>query len=151
MSAQGIEYQLAIEDFRRARRKASLEKIMAFITGKSADLLSYEEVRKKLKLTKTSGYSIKEIPLDAIIGSVGHYTDFTRNFLPKQDRDEQQWAAVEMMAKSGEGLPPIEVFQIGEVYFVLDGNHNVSVARQLGATHIEAHVNEKHSDERQRL
>jgi nucleotide-binding universal stress UspA family protein len=142
MSAQGVEYQLAIEDFRRARRKASIEKIMAFITGKSADLLSYEEVRKKLKLTKTSGYSIKEIPLDAIIGSVGRYNDFTRNFLPKQDRDERQWAAVKVMAKGEEGLPPIEVFQIGDAYFVLDGNHSVSVARQLGATHIEAHVNE---------
>lgn len=142
MSAQGVEYQLAVEDFRRARRKASLEKIMAFITGKSVDLLSYEEVRKKLKLTKTSGYSIKEIPLDAIIGSVGRYNDFTRNFLPKQDRDERQWVAVDVMATSGEGLPPIEVFQIGEVYFVLDGNHCVSVARQLGATHIEAHVTE---------
>jgi nucleotide-binding universal stress UspA family protein len=81
MSGQEHEYQFALQDFRRARRKASLEKIFAFITGKSADLLSYKDVRKQLHLTRPSGYSLKQIPLDAIVGSVNRYNDFTRNFL----------------------------------------------------------------------
>ena len=139
---EDIQYSSALQDFRQARRKAALEQIMAFLTGGSADLLSYEEVRKKLKVTGSSGHKLKEIPLDAIIGSVGRYTDFTRNFLPKSDSDESRWAKVQAAVTRPGGVPPIEVYQIGEAYFVLDGNHRVSVARQLGATQIEAYVTE---------
>jgi len=140
MAEQGFQYQLAIQDFRRARRKAALKHIMAFLKGETDELLSYEDVRKKLKVTGSSGRRLKEIPVDAIIGSVGRYNDFTRNFLPKQDSDEFRWARVQTLATGVEGFPPIDVYQIGEAYFVLDGNHRVSVARQLGATYIEAYV-----------
>lgn len=140
MSEKVSLHYAAIEDFRRARRKASLEKIMASITGKSADLLSYEDVIKKLKIKGASSKRLKEISLENIIGSVGRYMDFTRSFLPKSDSDEQRWATVETLATGQQGFPPIEVYQIGDAYFVLDGNHRASVARQLGATHIEAYV-----------
>ncbi|HID61952.1 MAG TPA: universal stress protein [Anaerolineae bacterium] len=115
---------------------------MARLTGKSADLLSYEEVRQKLKARGTATQRLEEIPLDAIVGSVGRYTDFTRSFLPRQDSDEERWARVKVKVTDLGGLPPIDVYQIGEAYFVRDGNHRVSVARQLGATHIEAYVTE---------
>jgi nucleotide-binding universal stress UspA family protein len=134
-------YQSAIRDFRRLRRKAALDNIMAVLKGETDELLSYEEVRKKLKARGASGgWKPEEIPLDAIVGSVGRYTDFTRSFLPKQDSDEQRWASVQTAVTGLQGLPPIEVYQIGDAYFVLDGNHRVSVARRLGATHIEAYV-----------
>ncbi|GAK60840.1 UspA domain protein [Candidatus Vecturithrix granuli] len=139
---QKYQYQSAIQDFRRARRRASLEQLLSYITGKSDDLLSYEEVRKQLKASGMSGKKLKEIPLDAIIGSVGRYRDFTRSFLPRSDSDQQRWASIQAIAKGMQGFPPIEVYQIGEVYFVLDGNHRVSVARQLGAKYIEAYVTE---------
>jgi nucleotide-binding universal stress UspA family protein len=132
----------AVYDFHRARRKAALQHIMARLTRKSADLLSYEDVRRRLKAKGTMARRLEEIPLDAIVGSVGRYNDFTRSFLPRQDKDEERWARVHVAATGLVGLPPIEVYQIGEVYFVLDGNHRVSVARQLGATHIQAHVTE---------
>ncbi|MBD3305812.1 hypothetical protein GF339_05465, partial [candidate division KSB3 bacterium] len=76
----------------------------------------------------------------AIVGSVGRYKDFTRSFLPLKNADERRWAAVGAIAKGLQGFPPIEVYQIGDVYFVLDGNHRVSVARQLDAKYIEAYV-----------
>ena len=76
---------LAMRDFHRARRRASLEAIMARLTGKSADLLSFENVRQKLKAKEGGTRGLKDIPLDAIVGSVGRYTDFTRGFLPRQD------------------------------------------------------------------
>ena len=135
----------AVRDFQRARHKAALEDIMARLTGKSADLLSYEDVRQKLKARGTTARKLKEIPLDAIVGSVGRYTDFTRSFLPRRDSDQQRWARIQVAATGLVGLPPIEVYQIGEVYFVLDGNHRVSVARELGATHIQAYVIEVHT------
>jgi hypothetical protein len=84
----------AVEDFRRARRQASLQQIVARLTGGSAELLAYEDVRQKLKATEFSGQELKEIPLDAIVGSVGRYSDFTRSFLPRQDSDEGRWVRV---------------------------------------------------------
>lgn len=132
----------AMEDFHRARRRAVLERILATLSGRSADLLSYEDVLKKLKEKGRASRGLKDIPLDAIVGSVGRYQDFTRTFLPRRDEDIHRWTRVQMAMNSMTGVPPIEVYQIGDAYFVLDGNHRVSVARQMGATHIQAYVTE---------
>lgn len=132
----------AVQDFRRARRQAALEDIMGRLTGKSIGLLSYEEVRDKLKAHKAARRGLEEIPIDAIIGSVGRYTDFTRDFLPRQDAAEDRWVRVKVAATGLNELPPIEVYKIGQAYFVLDGNHRVSVARQMGNTHVQAYVTE---------
>jgi nucleotide-binding universal stress UspA family protein len=135
----------AIEDFRQARRQAALERVISLLTGKSIDLLSYEEVREKLKARESAGERLEEIPLDAIVGSVGRYGEFTRSFLPREDSDESRWAKVAMAMKGFKGVPPIEVYQIGDAYFVLDGNHRVSVARQFGADRIQAYVTPVHT------
>ena len=136
---------MAVQDFRRARRKASLEQILARLTGKTTDLLSYEDVREKLHAMQGGMQKLREIPLDAIVGSVGRYEDFTRSFLPRKDSDEGRWARVKTAVIDLSGLPPIEVYQVGEAYFVRDGNHRVSIARELGATHIQAYVTEVYS------
>ena len=135
-----FEEQTAVYDFRQARRKAAMEQIMSFLRGDSSELLSYEDVRKKLKATSGGSAHLQEIPLDSIVGSVGRYSDFTRHFLPRVDDDEGRWSRVQAAAFSLAGVPPIEVYQIGDAYFVLDGNHRVSVAKQAGNTYIEAYV-----------
>lgn len=122
-------YYRAVRDFRAARRKAALQEILARITGQSAELLSYDEVRRQLRALEGGKTQLREIPLDAIVGSVGRYTDFTRDFLSRRDSDQQRWVNVMEKATGQVGLPQIEVYQIGDVYFVLDGNHRVSVAR----------------------
>jgi nucleotide-binding universal stress UspA family protein len=137
-----VSYMSAIEDFRQARRQAALERILARLRGRSAELLAYEEVRDKLRAGRSGSVSLREIPIDAIIGSVGRYADFSRSFLPLQSSIEERWARVQMAVHSLEGLPPIDVYQIGDAYFVRDGNHRVSVARSMGATQIQAHVTE---------
>jgi nucleotide-binding universal stress UspA family protein len=136
----------AKDDFRQARRRADLEALLARLTGKSAELLCYPDVRHRLQATETQGRTLKDIPLDAIVGSVGRCGDFTRSFLPQHDSDEDRWANVEIATLDQAGLPPITVYQIGEVYFVLDGHHRVSVARRLGASAIEANVIEVETD-----
>jgi nucleotide-binding universal stress UspA family protein len=87
---------------------------------------------------------VQNIPVSAIVGSVGRYTDFTRTFLPKNPKDEERWARIMALVTdpAGGGLPPIEVVKVGDAYFVQDGHHRVSVARALGADRIEAYVNE---------
>lgn len=132
----------AVIDFRRARRKAALQELVARLTGQSSNLLSYEEVRQKLGTGTERDRGLQDIPLDAIVGSVGRYTDFTRTFLPRHDESVHRWARIKMAAFGLGGLPPIEVYKIGDVYFVKDGNHRVSVAREVEATYIQAYVTE---------
>jgi len=135
----------AAEDFARARRRAAMEEITARLTRKSAALLSYEEVSEKLHASGATPRGVQEIPLDAIVGSVGRYSDFTRSFLPKLDSDEARWVRIETAPAGLAGLPPIQVYQIGQAYFVLDGNHRVSVARQQGLKFVMADVTEIHT------
>ena len=130
-----------VREFDRARLQADWEQVLARLTGKSVDLIAYEEVRQKLNTQITPHRTLKDIPIDAIVGSVGRATDFTRKFYPLRDNDAVRWERVREVAET-EGVQPIEAYQIGEAYFVADGNHRVSVARQMGATHIEAYVTE---------
>jgi nucleotide-binding universal stress UspA family protein len=132
----------AISDYYEARQKATLQEITARFTGTSIDLFAFEEVRQKLRAQGTGKNTLKEIPLDAIIGSVNRYEDFTRDFLPRRNVAKERWAVIKAATQDMAGLPPIEVYQLDQVYFVLDGNHRVSVARQSNATHIQAYVTE---------
>jgi nucleotide-binding universal stress UspA family protein len=130
----------ALYQFRRARRRASVNRVLSRIAGQERPLLAYDEVRKKLHAIEVPTAELREIPLTAIVGSVGRYNDFTREFLPIQDSDEQRWVRVRLAMTGLSGVPPIEVYQIGDAYFVRDGNHRVSVARELGNTAIQAYV-----------
>ncbi len=141
VEVKGQQLLSAREDFRRARRQAAMEDIMSFLTGHSAGLMQFEEVKRKLKATSSVDKGYREIPLEAIVGSVGRYTDFTRSFLPRRESDEHRWASVKV-AMAEKGFDPIEVYQIGDVYFVKDGNHRVSIARQSDLGHIPAYVTE---------
>lgn len=131
----------AIQQFRQARRRARLRKLLSRLTGRSDDLLVFDEVRRTLDLVHPKLETRKVIPLDAIVGTVSRYHDFNRQFNPLSDSDEQRWARVKELMET-QGLEPIEVYQVGDVYFVLDGNHRVSVARQFQAETIEAYVKE---------
>jgi nucleotide-binding universal stress UspA family protein len=132
----------AIEDFRRARQKAALRQIFARFRGEPVNLLSYEEVRQRLKTQNSAEIGLREVPLEAIVGSVNRYNDFTRDFLPLSKIRPERWARIEMAATGMTGLPPVELYKIGDIYFVKDGNHRISVARELGAKTIQAYVTE---------
>ncbi len=136
------DYKKALHDFQIARQRAALEEVFALVTGRSNDLLSYEVVARQLKLRARSEGGTRTIPVKAIVGSVGRYTEFTRTFLPRKANDQERWARVKsvFMNPNETGLPPIEVYQVGDVYFVLDGNHRVSIALQEGVEFIDAHV-----------
>jgi len=140
-----INFASALEDFRLARRKAALQTIIGRMRGKGEDLLSYNDVRKQLQAIESADRVLDDIPINSIVGSVNRYTDFTRNFLPKQSVSGERWARVKAASQGMVGLAPIEVYQIGEVYFVQDGNHRVSIARQSGANSIQAYVRKVHS------
>jgi hypothetical protein len=138
----GSEYRMALvaAHFHRARRRAAIESLLSRLSGRPADLLSFDEVIGKLGVRGASSLGVQQIPVKAIIGSVGRYKDFTRTFLPRLESDEDRWIRVGAAAPTVAQLPPIDVYKIGDSYFVLDGNHRVSLARQQSLTYIDAQV-----------
>ena len=143
-SKSPVEYNRALEDFRKARSKAELQQLWALVTGRTVGLLPYDEITKRLHATGFSSKGLMEIPVEAIVGSVNRYQDFNHNFLPLHDADRQRWATVKAMMTSpgSAGLPPIRAYKLGDAYFVLDGNHRVSIAKEMGLETVEAYVTE---------
>ena len=131
-----LNYQIAVQDFKRSRKQAAMQLLLARLSGKSAELLAYDYVRQQLGEAGTIERGLQEISLDAIVGSVGRHDDFTNDFLPKKDSDLERWARIKAAILDMSGMGPIEVYQIGEGYFIHDGHHRVSVARQLGCSSV---------------
>lgn len=136
----------ARERFRRSVNQAQIADLLALVTGADTDLVSYEEVAGRLRARQQIEMGTQMVPLEKIVGSVGRYKDFTRTFLPRAGVNEDRWLRVDNVVNSMEGMPPIDLFQIGDVYFVQDGNHRVSAARANGIDAVEAYVTEVISD-----
>lgn len=129
------------ETFNAARRRGFIQDVLADLSGRSEDLLSFADVRDQLRLSEAiDGVTLEEIPLEKIVGSVGRYRDFNRAFLPRAQIDPQRWMRIDRLRRHHTDLPPIDVFKIGDCYFVRDGNHRVSVARARNDKTIRARV-----------
>lgn len=134
------ETMMGAERYESATVRAFWQQIIGHLRGKPAHLLSYEDIKGRLRLREENYRGLQDIPLEKIVGSVGRYKDFTRTYLPKNVVSKERWTRIYAEANGGMGLPPIEVYQVGEVYFVRDGNHRVSVAREMGQESIQAYV-----------
>ncbi len=132
--------QIAAMHFDAAHRKGFWRSVLSWITNTQNKLLPYDEIRKMLPMSGQHYLGMQEISLDQIVGSVGRYRDFDRAFLPVQTRTRARWMNIDRAHLANVALPPIEVYKIGAVYFVKDGNHRVSVARQRGQAYIDAEV-----------
>ena len=134
-------------DFSRARRRAFLRKVGAYLRRDpgSNQLLSFDEVKGALGAVSQVYMGLREVPVSQIVGSVGRHRDFDRAFLPSKPDLGTRWRRIDEIMDRGEELPPISLYKIGDVYFVQDGNHRVSVARQRGVEMIDAEVIELRS------
>jgi hypothetical protein len=128
--------------FDQARRRAVIETILDLLRGRSHEMLSFDEVRLRLNVRAQHTLGLQTIPLDRIIGSEGRQAAFDRRFLPLSAALKSRWVRVDEAMQRDVPLPPIDVYKIGELYFVRDGNHRVSVARQRGQIDIDAYVTE---------
>ena len=127
-------------DFQRARRKAFINEIIATIKREPNWLLSFEEVQRALPIRGQHYAGVQPVPVRAIVGSVNRYRDFDRWFLPAQTETRPRWESVDRAVLSDIALPPVQLYRVGDAYFVKDGNHRVSVAREKGAEFIDAEV-----------
>ena len=129
----------AIFEFDQARRKARRELWASRLSGSPIFPLSFDELKSRLDLRTPLYQGIEVVSLDNIVGSVGRFREFTRQFWPLDASLKERWAAVWKLAMTG-GWTPVELYQVGNVYLVRNGNHRVSVARALANVEIEAHV-----------
>ncbi len=134
------EFTAAEESYRRARRKAFWNAVLAALTGRPNQLLAWDEVKDKLQIGGQVYRGVQSVPLKQIVGSVNRYQDFDRVFLPTQEVTGERWRSISRAFYREEYLPPVQLYQLGDVYFVLDGNHRVSVAREQGKEFIDAEV-----------
>lgn len=141
MTSASIQSE-AQREWEEARQKALWTRLTNFIQRKNIQLENFEEISAKLRLTTPRYKGLQDIPLDKIVGSVGRYNDFIATFLPTTRRMEERWERIAALYldPTSAGVPPIEVYKVGELYFVKDGNHRVSVASQLQMSTIEAYV-----------
>jgi len=129
------------EDFGKARFKASLAEILAMVRNRPNELLSFEAVKRSLKIFGQYYLGVKSVRVADIIGSATlRYHDFDRAFLPTQDFTESRWRKVDEAYYQAKNLPPVQLYKAGDAYFVRDGHHRVSVARDRGQEFIDAEV-----------
>jgi len=133
-------------DFTRARRRAHLRAAVARIKGEhtSNRLLSFDNVRRELVANNRRYRGTRVVEVDEIVGSVGRWRDFDRSFLPARASVGKRWKHIDRAFQRGEDLPPVELYKIGDAYFVVDGHHRVSVARYHAVPTVEAAVAEFH-------
>lgn len=127
------------EAWSKARRGVFVQRILCTIQDCSLNLIPFEEARELLHLNQRICRGLQEIELENIRGSVGRYQDFTSAFLPRSRSLRQRWQRVRSVS-ADKGMPPVELYKVGEAYFVSDGNHRVSIARHEGMETIEAYV-----------
>lgn len=133
-------FQLADEDFEKAKRRGQMQSLMSGLRWKNTNLLSLYDVTSLIKPKSETYRGIQSIPVSHIIGSEGRYHDFSQAFYPKKEMLRTRWRAIDSLNREEVILPPISVYKLGDNYFVRDGNHRVSVAKMMGIEFIDAEV-----------
>ena len=105
-------------------------------------ILPFEEVVEALGRRGERSLGLQTIPLDSIVGTVDRGREFDRSFRPTSSTVRPRWERIAAAQRRGEAMPPIDVYRIGDLHFVKDGHHRVSVARALGNDVIDAYVTE---------
>ena len=133
-------FQTARNDFSHAYLKGFWRSLRSWMHNESNDLLPYDEVRKHMPIRGQHYLGLKQIETEKIVGSVSRYNDFDRAFLPRRTHTRSRWESIDRAYFEDVILPPIDVYKLGEVYFVKDGNHRVSVARERNQVYMDAYV-----------
>jgi hypothetical protein len=135
----------AEHDFLRARRRQVLSRLANWLRREPDDvniMLPFDEVVEALGYAGERRLGLRVIKLDSIVGSVDRGRDFDRRFRPTSGRVRERWERLALAARRGENIPPIEVYRVGDLHFIIDGHHRVSVAHALGLSTIDAYVTE---------
>lgn len=131
------------KDFVVARRRARLGRLMALLLRRDvrSTLLSSEEIRRNNPASGAMFRGTRTVEVSKIVGSVGKHEQFDMNFMPLSGVSPERWMRIDG-AFHRDQLPPVSLLKLGGDYFVIDGNHRVSVSRFHGVEWIDAEVTE---------
>lgn len=133
-------------DFNKARNKALFNDLQHFLNPKETELLSFTDIKNWLKPKNEVYLGMQVVPVNLIAGSEGRYKDFDNHFFPRNMHLKNRWRRIDDAHLRDVILPPIQLYEIGSLYFVRDGNHRVSVARAQGVECIDAEVTSLQSE-----
>lgn len=139
MQSYAIEERVQA-DFDFAVSKGRWRQVISRINRSSDKLLSYDDVRKQHLVTGQRELGTRIVPIDQIIGSMGRCHDFDRGFFPLQTNTSNRWMSIARASYKHVPLPLVELYKLGDAYFVKDGHHRISVARANGQDFVDAHV-----------
>ncbi len=129
-------------DFQRARFKAFMHRVWDSLSGQRTTLLSYDDIKEKLHIGGPIYRGVQTVRVDQIAGSLNRYHEFDRVFMPASNTLSARWQSVNRAFYEDVSLPPVVLYKVGQVYFVVDGHHRVSVARKQNQLFIDAEVRE---------
>lgn len=140
-----VELMAKVQElFRNASLKGKRRKAWAELTGRSPYLIDLAGVKASKILVASYDKGTQAIPLAQIRGSEGRAQDFDSQFNPLQEHTKQRWMAIAKAWLTNVPLPPVQVVQVNDLYFVRDGHHRISVARTMGQTFVDAKVTQWH-------
>jgi hypothetical protein len=131
-------------DFLRARRRHVLDTLAHRLRRQpgAGRILPLDEVVRALGMRGERYLGLQDIRLDTITGTVDSRHDFDHHFQPTSNRVRSRWEQLALAQRRGEPIPPIEVYRVGDLHFVKDGHHRVSIAIASGQETIDAYVTE---------
>ena len=134
------QYNVALNHFRAILRKGKIARFFKKVLRRQSDLYDLDSIKRRLSVRGSSYSGIQVVPISSIIGSEGRTADFDRDFHPISEAARERWVNMAIAHLSRIALPPIQLIQIGEAYFVRDGHHRISVSRAFGQVAMDAEV-----------
>lgn len=135
-----LDLQESLAEFDRAHFRALLTSLASFFAGRPNLLLPFDEVADKLRLRRSLYRGVRPVAVSKVVGSVGKAGDFDRDFHPLRSESRLRWARIYRAMQAAESIPPVQLYQVGASFFVLDGHHRISAARKQGQEYIDAEV-----------
>jgi hypothetical protein len=130
----------ATRTYERVLWRAQLGRLWGWLTGRPSALLDLESEKPRCAVGAAHPGGVQTVAIERIVGSEGRSRDFDRRFLPLRKYTRERWISVAVARQTDVPLPPVSLIQVGDRYYVRDGHHRISVARQMGQEYIEADI-----------
>ena len=140
-------HQMAMNEYERAQSKAAKSRLVSMVLRQHNDLISLDTILNCLSTHGQHSLGLVTVAIEKIVGTVNRNEDFDKNFMPRREVTMERWLRIIKARFKDEYLPPVELRKVGNAYFVVDGHHRISVAREQGQDYIEAYVTELQAPE----
>jgi hypothetical protein len=132
----------ALHKFSKVSFSAKIHQLWAKLTHRCFCLLNLDDETKRVPLASSHYAGVQNVDINRIRGTQGKANEFDAEFNPTQKRSRNRWTNIAVEKMRGHELPPVELIQIGDIYYVRDGHHRISVSRSMGQFFIDAEITE---------